>query len=112
MNHIEQHKLKERRLIHYAFYTTYSTRYIYPRKLYLINSGYKNCLQEVLDESMLRTQADEPDNENMTKKQRETIIQAHMAKYTTKYYESDRRWHSFLPDDSNPRKQKPITKRN
>ena len=61
---------------------------------------------------MLRTQADEPDNENMTKKQRETIIQAHMAKYTTKYYESDRRWHSFLPDDSNPRKQNPIAKRN
>lgn len=72
----------------------------------------KNCLQEVLDKSMLKTQADEPDNENMTKKQREKIIQAHMAKYTTKYYESDRRWHSFLPDDTNPRKQKPIAKRN
>lgn len=72
----------------------------------------KNCLQEVLDKSMLKPQASVPDSNNMTKKQREKIIQAHMERYTTKYYESDRRWHSFLPDETLPRKQKPIAKRN
>jgi len=72
----------------------------------------KNCLQEVLDKSILKPQASEPDNEDMTKKQREQIIKAHMEQYTTKYYESDRRWHSFLPDETHPRKQRPIAKRN
>lgn len=71
----------------------------------------KNCLQEVLEQRILKPQAGEPDNEDMTKKKREQIIKAHMEKYTTKYYESDRRWHSFLPDETLPRKQKPIAKR-
>ena len=35
----------------------------------------------------------------------------HTEQYTTKYYESDRRWHSFLPDENSPRKKKPIAKR-
>ena len=34
-----------------------------------------------------------------------------MEQYTTKYYESDNRWHSFLPDATHPRKMKPIAKR-
>ena len=29
----------------------------------------------------------------------------------SKYYESDNRWHSFLPDEGHPRKMKPIAKR-
>lgn len=38
-------------------------------------------------------------------------IEKHMEQYTTKYYESDNRWHSFLPDATHPRKMKPIVKR-
>lgn len=73
----------------------------------------KNCLQEVLEDSILKPQVSAPaDNEDMTKKQRENIIKKHMEHYTTKYYESDNRWHSFLPDESHPRKMKPIAKRN
>ena len=72
----------------------------------------KNCLQEVLSKGMIYSQVSAPaDNEDMTKKQRENIIKKHMEQYTTKYYESDRRWHSFLPDESHPRKMKPIAKR-
>lgn len=71
----------------------------------------KNCLQEVLEDSIVKTQANMPDNEEMTKKQRENIIKEHVEKYTTKYYESDKRWHSFLPDETHPRKMKPIAKR-
>lgn len=72
----------------------------------------KNCLQGVLSEGMIATQVSAPvENEDMTKKQREHIIKKHMEQYTTKYYESDRRWHSFLPDDTHPRKMKPIAKR-
>lgn len=72
----------------------------------------KNCLQEVLSEGMMYSQVSAPaDNEDMTKKQRENIIKKHMEQFTTKYYESDRRWHSFLPDESHPRKMKPIAKR-
>lgn len=33
------------------------------------------------------------DNEDMAKKQRENIIKKHMEHYTTKYYESDNRFH-------------------
>lgn len=72
----------------------------------------KNCLQEVLSEGMMNSQVSAPENnEDMTKKQREKIIKKHMEQFTTKYYESDRRWHSFLPDESHPRKMKPIAKR-
>lgn len=72
----------------------------------------KNCLQEVLEGSILKLQASAPaDDEDMTKKQRENIVKKHMEQYTTKYYESDNRWHSFLPDENNPRKKKPIAKR-
>ena len=72
----------------------------------------KNCLQEVLSEGMMYSQVSAPaDNEDMTKKQRENIIKKHMEQYTTKYYESDRRWQSFLPYESHPRKKKPIAKR-
>lgn len=72
----------------------------------------KNCLQEVLSEGMIATQVSAPvENEDMTKKQRENIIKKHMEQYTTKYYKSDNRWHSFLPDTTHPRKMKPIAKR-
>ncbi|MBR5597071.1 MAG: tyrosine-type recombinase/integrase [Lachnospiraceae bacterium] len=72
----------------------------------------KNCLQEVLEEGILKSQVSAPVNdEDMTKKQRENIIKKHMEQYTTKYYESDNRWHSFLPDEKHPRKMKPIAKR-
>ena len=72
----------------------------------------KNCLQEVLSEGMMYSQVSVPaDNENMTKKQRENIIKKHMEQFTTKYYESDRRWHSFLPDETHPRGMKSIAKR-
>ncbi len=73
----------------------------------------KNCLQEVLFEGMMiPQQVNAPiENEDMKKKERETIINKHMEQYTTKYYESDTRWHSFLPDDTSPRKMKPIAKR-
>ena len=72
----------------------------------------KNCLQEVLSEGMMNSQVSAPENnEDMTKKQREKIIKNHMEQFTTKYYESDRRWHSFLPDENHPRKMKPIAKR-
>ena len=72
----------------------------------------KNCLQEVLEEGILKSQVSAPvNNEDMTKKQRENIIKKHMEQYTTKYYESDSRWHSFLPDEKHPRKMKPIAKR-
>ena len=72
----------------------------------------KNCLQEVLSEGMMYSQVSaSADNEDMTKKQHENIIKKHMEQFTTKYYESDRRWHSFLPDESHPRKMKPIAKR-
>ena len=72
----------------------------------------KNCLQEVLEDSILKPQVSAPDNdENMTKKQREYILKKHMEQYTTKYYESDNRWHSFLPDETHPRGMKPIAKR-
>ena len=61
---------------------------------------------------MMYSQVSAPaDNEDMTKKQRENIIKKHMEQFTTKYYESDKRWHSFLPDESHPRKIKPIAKR-
>ena len=71
----------------------------------------KNCLQEVLNEGMMNPQASTPDNEEMRKSQKEKIIKAHMEQYTTKYYESDNRWHSFLPDENHPRKMRPIAKR-
>ena len=74
----------------------------------------KNCLQEVLEDSMLIPQVSAPaDNEDMKNKQkkREDIIKKHMEQYKTKYYESDNRWHSFLPDQNHPRKMKPIAKR-
>ena len=72
----------------------------------------KNCLQEVLSEGMMCSQVSAPaDNDDMTKKQKENIIKKHKEQFTTKYYESDRRWHSFLPDESLPRKMKPIAKR-
>jgi len=71
----------------------------------------KNCLQEVLNEGMMNPQASTPDNEAMRKSQKEKIIKAHMEQYTTKYYESDNRWHSFLPDENHPRKMRPIAKR-
>lgn len=72
----------------------------------------KNCLQEVLSEGMMYSQVSAPtDNEDMTKKQRENIIKKHMEQFTTKYYESDRRWHTFLPDETHPRGMKPIAKR-
>jgi len=72
----------------------------------------KNCLQEVLNEGMMNPQASTPDNEeNMRKSQKEKIIKAHMEQYTTKYYTSGNRWHSFLPDENHPRKMRPIAKR-
>lgn len=72
----------------------------------------KNCLQEVLSEGNINSQVSAPaDNEYMTKKHRDEIIKKHTEQYTTKYYESDRRWHSFLPDENSPRKKKPIAKR-
>ena len=71
----------------------------------------KNCLQDVLNNSILNTQVSAPANDDMTRKQRENIIQKHMERYTTKYYESDNRWHSFLPDENAPCKMKPIAKR-
>ncbi|MGN0403398.1 MAG: hypothetical protein ACI4HQ_14240, partial [Acetatifactor sp.] len=72
----------------------------------------KNCLQEVLSEGMMYSQVSAlADNEDMPKKQRENIIKKHMEQFTTKYYDSGRRWHSFLPDESHPRKMKPIAKR-
>ena len=72
----------------------------------------KNCLKDVLNEGIMVTQVSAPvETEDMTKKQRETIIKKHMEQFTTKYYESDNRWHSFLPDESHPRKMKPIAKR-
>lgn len=72
----------------------------------------KNCLQEVLEEGILKSQVSASVNdEDMTKKQRENIIKKHMEQYTTKYYESDDRYHSFLPDEKHPRKMKPIAKR-
>ncbi len=72
----------------------------------------KNCLQDVLEDSILKLQVSAPaDNEDMTKKQRENIIKKHMEQYITKYYASDNRWHSFLPDEHHPRKMKPIAKR-
>ena len=72
----------------------------------------KNCLKDVLNEGIMVTQVSAPaDNEDMTKKQRENIIKKHMEQFTTKYYESDRRWHSFLPDTTHPRGMKPIAKR-
>jgi integrase len=72
----------------------------------------KNCLQEVIEQSMLKSQVSaSADNEDMTKKHRENIIRRHTEQYTTKYYESDRRWHSFLPDETRQRKMKPIAKR-
>lgn len=39
------------------------------------------------------------------------FLKKHLEQYTTKYYESDNRWHSFLPDENRPRKMKPIAKR-
>lgn len=72
----------------------------------------KNCLQEVLSEGNINSQVSAPaDNDYMTKKHRDDIIKKHTEQYTTKYYESDRRWHSFLPDENSPRKKKPIAKR-
>lgn len=67
----------------------------------------KNCLREVLEEGILKSQVSTPVNdEDMTKKQRENIIKKHMEKYTTKYYESDNRYYSFLPDEKHPRSLK------
>ena len=72
----------------------------------------KNCLQEVLQDSMLKPQVSAPVNdEDMTKKEREDITKKHTEQYKTKYYESDNRWHSFLPDETHPRGMKPIAKR-
>ena len=72
----------------------------------------KNCLKDVLNEGIINSQVSAPvETEDMTKKQKETIIKKHMEQFTTKYYESDNRWHSFLPDESHPRKMKPIAKR-
>ena len=72
----------------------------------------KNCLKDVLNEGIINSQVSAPvENEDMTKKQKETIIKKHMEQFTTKYYESDNRWHSFLPDEKHPRKMKPIAKR-
>ena len=72
----------------------------------------KKCLQDALSEGMMNPQVNAPnEDEDMKKKERENIIKKHMEQYTTKYYESDRRWHSFLPDDTSPRKMKPIAKR-
>jgi len=72
----------------------------------------KNCLKDVLNEGIMVTQVSAPiETEDMTKKQRENIIKKHMEQFTTKYYESDNRWHSFLPNESHPRKMKPIAKR-
>lgn len=72
----------------------------------------KNCLQEVLSEGNINSQVSAPaNNDYMTKKHRDDIIKKHTEQYTTKYYESDRRWHSFLPDENSPRKKKPIAKR-
>lgn len=72
----------------------------------------KNCLQEVLSEGNINSQVSAPaDNDYMTKKHRDDIIKKHTEQYTTKYYESDRRWHSFLPDENSPQKKKPIAKR-
>ena len=72
----------------------------------------KNCLKEVLNEGIINSQVSAPvENEDMTKKQRENIIKKHMEQYKTKYYESDNRWHSFLPDATHPRKMRPIAKR-
>ena len=73
----------------------------------------KMCLQEVLESSKVIQQvgASEENEEDMTKERREQILKKHMEQYTTKYYESDNRWHSFLPDPTHPRKQKPIAKR-
>ncbi len=72
----------------------------------------KNCLKDVLNEGIMVTQVSAPvETEDMTKKQKEMIIKKHMEQFTTKYYESDNRWHSFLPDESHPRKMKPIAKR-
>ena len=72
----------------------------------------KNCLQEVWEDSILKPEVNAPaDDGDMTKKQRENIIKKHTEQYTTKYYASDNRWHSFLPDENHPRKMKPIAKR-
>ena len=71
----------------------------------------KNCLQEVLEDSILKPQVSAPANEDMTKKHRDTILKKHMEQFTIKYYESDNRWHFFLPDENAPRKMKPIAKR-
>lgn len=72
----------------------------------------KNCLQEVLQDSMLKPQVSAPaNNEDMTKKKHEDILKKHAGQYKIKYYESDNRWHSFLPDETHPRKMKPIAKR-
>lgn len=69
-------------------------------------------MKEVLNEGIINSQVSAPvENEDMTKKQREHIIKKHMEQYKTKYYESDNRWHSFLPDETHPRKMKPIAKR-
>lgn len=46
----------------------------------------KNCLQEVLSDSIINLQVSAPDeNEDMKKKQREILIKKHMEQYTTKY---------------------------
>ena len=72
----------------------------------------KNCLQEVLEDSMLNLQTSAPaNNEDMTKKQRENILKKHMEQYTTKYYASDNRWHTFLPDERAPQKKRAVAKR-
>ena len=72
----------------------------------------KNCLQEVLEDSILKPQVSAPANdEDMRKNQHETILKKHMEQFTIKYYETDNRWHSFLPDENSPRKMKPIAKR-
>lgn len=71
----------------------------------------KNSLREVLSDSMMKLQTTVPDDTDMRKSKRESIIKAHMEKYTTKYYESDKRWHSFLPDDTKARGYRPIARR-
>lgn len=72
----------------------------------------KNCLKEVLNEGMMNSQVSALlDNDDMTKKKREEIIKRHTEQFTTKYYESDNRWHSFLPAENLPRNRKSIAKR-
>lgn len=72
----------------------------------------KNCLQEVLNDTILVSPTSVPDDETMRRERRERLIREHDEKYKIKYYESDNRWHSFLPDETRKRGTKPIARRN